>query len=99
MSERSFTPGEPVVFCMTKQSTCPGPRAHRIEPATKGDTYAYIVNKFWVVVKMLSDGRVVLRTRRGKEHIKSADDPNLRRASLWERLCYRDRFPSVEDAA
>jgi hypothetical protein len=94
MHTQKFAPGDPVVFCKVKHSNRPGPRAHHIDPAPKGESYAYVVDKFWVVVALLGNGRVLLRTRRGKEHVVEADNPSLRRASWWERLWYRDRFPN-----
>jgi hypothetical protein len=90
-----YAPGDPVVFCKVKHSNRPGPRAHDVAPAAKGESYAYLVDKFWVVVTTLSNGQVLLRTRRGKEHVVNADHPNLRRARWWERILYRDRFPAI----
>ena len=91
-----FQRGEPVIYRLTKSSMKPGPRAQKVAPAPQGDTYSYLVEKFWVVRDVLSDGRVVLATRRGKEHVIDADDPNLRRARWWERIVYRSRFPGIE---
>jgi hypothetical protein len=98
MAKRRFVPGEPVIFCKVKHGDNPGPRAHDISPARSGDSYAYVVDKFWVVVAILANGQLLLRTRRGKEHIVDANNPNLRRATWWERIRYRDRFPEVEQA-
>jgi hypothetical protein len=88
--------GEPVIYRLTKSSIRPGPRAQKVAPAPQGDSYSYLVEKFWVVRDVLPDGRVVLATRRGKEHVVPADDPNLRHARWWERLVYRGRFPQFE---
>ena len=89
-----FSPGEPVIYVVTKRSTRPGPRAESIHPATHGDTYQYRVKKFWRVVQILDNGRLELRTRGGKRHVRDADDLNLCRPSLLERLLFRRRFPS-----
>jgi hypothetical protein len=43
-----------------------------------------------------ADGRVILRTRRGKTHVMRADHPELRPATLWERLFKKRRFPQIE---
>ena len=91
-----FSPGEPVIYVVTKRSTRPGPRAESIQPASQGDTYQYRVKKFWRVVQILDDGRIVLCTRRGKRHICDADDRNLCKASFLGRLIYRHRFPPVD---
>jgi hypothetical protein len=95
-TNRAFKPGDRVVYRKTKHSTTPGPRAKQISPAPQGEDYGYVVEKFWVVVEVLDDGRVRLRTRRGKEHLISAADPNLRRANWWQSWLYRSRFEDIE---
>lgn len=85
--------GEPVIYRVTKASVKPGPRAQHVAPSPQGELYSYLIDKFWVVAEILDGGRVLLRTRRGKEHVISQDDPNLRTARWWERLLYRGRFP------
>jgi hypothetical protein len=90
-----YHPGDWVIFRKEKHSTSPGPRAENIHAAPKGDDYYYQVDKFWVVAETRPDGKVVLRTRRGKTHVVNANDPHLRRARWWERLFYRSRFPSA----
>jgi hypothetical protein len=90
-----FRPGELVIYAVTKSSTHPGPRAKAIFPTPKGDDYHYEVDKFWIVSAIRSDGKLVLRTRRGKERIIDPQDPLLRRARWWERLVYRSRFPQL----
>lgn len=91
-----YNPGDPVVFRMSKHSTEPGPRATDIHPAPHGDTYSYLVNKYWTVAEVHTSGEVLLVTRRGKRHLVAADDPRLRPARWWERLLYRHRFPGVQ---
>ena len=91
-----FRPGEPVIYSVTKTSTQPGPRAKAIFPAPGGDEYHYEVDKFWIVAAIRDDGKLVLRTRRGKEHVIDPQDPLLRRARWWERLVYRSRFPQFD---
>ena len=88
-----YRPGNPVIYRLTKSSTHPGPRARSIRPARAGDDYRYVVEKFWVVAEVRSDGMLVLRTRKGKTHVISPDAPGLRRPKLWERWWYRRRFP------
>lgn len=91
-------PGDRVVYRKTKFSTSPGPRAKEVAPAAHGDLYSYYVDKFWVVTDALPDGRVRLRTRKGKERVVSVDDPNLRPARWWERWLYRERFRAIDAA-
>lgn len=95
MPRNELQPGDWVVYRKTKHSTCPGPRATEISPSRGGDTYSYIVDKYWVVTAV-GDGSVRVRTRRGKEHEVEAGDPNLHRASWWERLRFRSRFLAIE---
>ncbi len=93
--QTTFQPGDCVIFRMPKTSVHPGPRARNVRPARFGDTYRYTVDKCWVVQDILEDGRLVLRTRRGKIHTVDPNDPRLRRPSWWELLRYRQRFSAV----
>lgn len=63
-----------------------------VNPSTSGETYRYMVEKYWIVDRVLPDGSLVLRTRRGKEHVVAVDDFNLRRPNLIEKLFRRNRF-------
>lgn len=93
-----FQPGDYVVYRKTKFSQRPGPRAVNVRPASKGDSYSYVVDKFWVVHHVAEDGTLTLKTPRGKSHTVGADDPLLRRANIYERWRYRDRFVSSAQA-
>jgi hypothetical protein len=92
MSTR-FQPGDVVVYWKQKSSLHPGPHAKDIQPALHGDSYSYVVEKFWRVVAVQSDHTLVVRTRRGKLHSLFSNDANLRKAHWWERLLFRHRFP------
>jgi hypothetical protein len=92
--KRPFHPGDCVVFSAPKHSTHPGVRAKDIRPELYGDGYFYVVEKFWVVNERRG-AQVALVTRRGKVHVVDADDPHLHRASWWERLIHRNRFPKL----
>lgn len=94
-----FKPGDPVIYRMTKHSQCPGPRAKSVSPSPNGDEYKYLVDKFWIVDRILEDGKLVLRTRRGKTRVISKDDFNLRPPTWWEALLYRNHFPTHETTA
>ena len=96
MSNGPFKRGDRVVYRMNKRSTAPGPRAKQIMPAHHGDDYTYLVDKYWVVVQMPDETHVLLKTRRGKEHLVDTGDLNLRRANWLERLLYGHRFPSLD---
>lgn len=85
--------GDFIVYRKAKHSTRPGPRAREIRASACGDDYAYHVDKFWVIVAVARDGQLVVRTRRGKEHLLRRDDPAVRKARWWERLVHLQRFP------
>ena len=93
-----FQPGDLVVYKKAKYSEHPGPRAKEVRAAARGDTYSYFVDKFWVVAEVRERGELSVRTRRGKEHVIKADDPHLRHARWWERLFWRNQFPTVADS-
>ena len=54
--------GDPVIFIVSKISAQPGPRAQDVRPAPHGDTYNYIVEKYWRVRELLPDGRLLRMT-------------------------------------
>jgi len=56
-----YKPGDLVIYTVTKQSPHPGPRARGIQPSEGGEDYAYVVDKFWMVLEVL--GKSVPRTR------------------------------------
>lgn len=89
-------PGDPVIFSVSKISTDPGPRAFDVHPAAHGETYSYCVAKFWRVASIDPSGRLLLVTRRGKQHEVAPNDPRLRIPVWWERWLYNGRFPSQE---
>jgi len=96
MSAKSaLKPGAPVIYRMTKHSQCPGPRAKEVSPSPNGDEYKYQVDKFWIVDEIQDDGQLVIRTRRGKTRVIPPSDKNLRPATWWELLLYRNQFPQV----
>lgn len=99
MWRREFKTGDPVVYSMEKHSDSPGPRARNVHPAPRGEFYSYVVDKLWIVEEQLGDGRLRLRTRRGKERLVDSADPMLRAPTLWERLRFRSRFPTPLDRA
>ena len=92
-----FTVGSPVIYRKTKHSVHPGPRAQSVSPAKHGDSYGYYVEKPWLVLECKSPDTIIVKTRRGKRIELDANDPNLRPASLLDRLRYRGRFPVLDD--
>ena len=93
-----FRPGDCVIYRKPKFSAHPGPHAAGVLPAPHGDGYSYCVDKFWRVISVQPDNRIVVHTRRGKQHTLPADDPALRLANWWERLLFRSRFPPATAA-
>jgi hypothetical protein len=88
-----YRAGECVIYRKQKFSTHPGPRATNVWPTPNGDSYSYCVDKYYRVVAMRPDNQVVVVTRRGRRHSLAVNDPALRRASWWQRLLFRWRFP------
>jgi hypothetical protein len=88
----AFKQGDWVVFCRMKHKTHPSRRARDIHPAANGDDYSYHVEKFWLVQDVLTNGQLLLQTRRGKQHVVDANDPNLRHATWLDRIRYPSRF-------
>lgn len=89
-------PGAWVIYRKQKASQSPGPRAVEVRAASQGETYQYMVDKYWVVEEVMED-QVLLRTRRGKQNTVAKDDPRLRFPNWWERLVYRQRFSAVQE--
>ncbi|MBB3204757.1 hypothetical protein FHS27_000524 [Rhodopirellula rubra] len=94
-----YQPGDWVIYTKQKSSTSPGPRAENVHAASKGNLYRYTVEKFWIIDSVGDDGTLKLRTRRGKRHEVPADDPQLRKARLWERWIHSSRFRMISDQA
>lgn len=95
MDKATFQVGDWVIYRKTKFSSLPGPRARNVAASESGEGYAYNVDKYWIVTDVLPDGAVQVMTRRGKQLQFASLDPNLRRASWWQRLRCRRRFEEV----
>jgi hypothetical protein len=91
-----WSPGDWAVYRKSKQSTSPGPRAANVFASEKGESYTYVVDKFWVVESILAGERLQLRTAKGKTRVIEMADPGLRKPSLLERLMLRHRFREAE---
>lgn len=92
----NFHSGDRIIYCKQKASNRPGPRARDVYAAPFGETYSYIVDKFWRVQDFTDDGRIVVTTRTHKVHYLNPNDPNLHKAGWIERVRYRSRFPQAE---
>ena len=82
----AFKSRDLVVFQKRKHGPHPGPRARSLRPAPQGDDYDYVIDKYWVVESVLDGDRLLLRTPGGKLHEVASVDPDLRPASLRERV-------------
>jgi hypothetical protein len=89
----SFRVGDTIVYHKAKSSYSPGPRARQVYPLARGEEYHYVVDKFWTVTGVNSDGTIDVVTRTGKAHRLPASDPNISRTRLFHHLVYRKRFP------
>ena len=90
-----FYAGVPIVYRVVETSTCPGSDARDIHPAQRGELYYYLTYKYWRVEEVRPDGSIVALTPLMEHHYLRRDDPNLRKANLFERLRYAARFPYV----
>jgi hypothetical protein len=86
---RRFRERDIVVYEKHKHGTHPTPRARAVRPSSAGDDYSYVVDKYWLVLRVGDDGRLLLRTPGGKLHEIDPDDPLLRPLSWFERLRLR----------
>ncbi|MEE9903900.1 MAG: hypothetical protein K4305_00500 [Chlorobium sp.] len=92
-----FRVGDAIVYHKPKSSFCPGPRAKQVYPLAHGEEYHYVVDKFWKVIRVHSDGKIEVTTRTGKKHLLEASDPNIRKADIFQHFVYRKRFPQLPD--
>ncbi|QDV15147.1 hypothetical protein CA51_50590 [Rosistilla oblonga] len=96
MIRPTYMPGDWVVYRKSKTGPLPGPHAQQVHPSPKGEQYSYVVEKYWVVKQVFSDGRLLLKTRRGREHIIDSADPGLRLAGFLRRWMHRDSYTIIE---
>ncbi len=92
---RLLQAGAPIIYRVVETSTRPGPDACEIRPAERGELYYYLTKKYWRVEEVLQDGWIVALTPRNEHQYLRRDDPNLRKASLLERVRYAARFPAI----
>jgi hypothetical protein len=95
MHWRHYRTGDWVVYGERRFTTCPSRQAHDIDASENGDFYSYTIDKHWVVAEVRTDGKLLLRTKRGTSHVIDASDLKLRHATLWERIRYRNRFTEI----
>ena len=98
MRWRHFRPGDKIVYRKSKHTRRPGRRAKCVRATSKGDCYSYFVDKFWIVRQVLDDGHLLVETPRGKRHIISQGDRNLRHPSILQRLRFRARFAAFRQS-
>jgi hypothetical protein len=94
--QRPWKPGDWVIYRMSKHGVAPGRRAHHVSASRKGESYNYIVDKFWVIERISDEGDLFVRTPGGKTRTISANDPNLRPARWWHRLQWGERFRNAD---
>lgn len=96
MFEHRWKVGDWVIYRLSKRGTSPGRRAHHVSASPKGESYNYLVDKFWVVQDITAQGDLVVRTPGGKVRTLRPDDPNLRPARWWHRMQWGSRFRTAE---
>jgi hypothetical protein len=92
-SRAKLQPGAPIIYRVVETSTHPVREGRDIRPAERGEFYYYVTQKYWRVEEVRPDGMILARSSFMEQHCLRADDPNLRKASLVERLRYGARFP------
>ncbi|NTU98254.1 MAG: hypothetical protein HGA62_10640 [Chlorobiaceae bacterium] len=92
-----FKVGDPIVYHKPKSSFRPGPRARQVYPLEHGEAYHYVVDKFWKVARVNTDGTLEVVTRTGKKHLIEASDPNIIKARIFRYFLYRKRFPKLAE--
>ena len=88
---KKFQPGLPIVYRLTETPTCGTRAAREIHPA--GRVYDHGTHKYWLVEEVRADGLIVARSALMEQYFLQPDDPNLRKATLLERLRHGARFP------
>lgn len=96
LPNQPFQPGDLVIYTVSKQGLKPGPNAREIQPVPNGEDYTYVVDKFWMVQQLAPGESLIIVTRRGKTREVACSDPLLRKATWWQKLRYRDRFPTPD---
>lgn len=85
-----FQIADRVVYRITKTSLHPEPEARLIAPAENGDGYSYCVDQDCVIVSVLADGTLVVKSCCGGLHQLNPDDPRLRHhVSRLESFSFR----------
>jgi hypothetical protein len=92
-----YEKGDLVIYHKPKISTHPGHRAEGIHPARYGDDYTYMVDKFWMVSRIIDKETIEVKTRTGKTHEVHVDDPHLRKAGVKDKVLHRGKFPDPEE--
>ena len=87
----NLKPGDFIIYQKWKTSSRPGLRAKNVYPAQYGETYSYVIDKFWKVIDVF-DHAIEIETRRGKRHVLDRNDHHLRKAGLFDRLFFKGRF-------
>ena len=83
--KRRFRVHDVIVYEKPKHGTHPTPRAHDLRPTPQGESYDYVVDKYWIVVETIGDAAVVARTPGGKLHEIDVADPRVRHLTWFER--------------
>lgn len=57
-----------------------------------GETYSYVIDRLWKVIRVNPDGSLIALGPKGKEHHLEADDPHIEKAGWLQRSRYRLRM-------
>jgi hypothetical protein len=90
-----FAVNDRVIYHQSEYSTRPAPNAHDVSAAERGEMYSYVVDRFWRVVCVNTDGTIDAVGSDGRLYNVPASDDRLERVRWWHRLTYRRFFAGV----
>lgn len=88
---KHFALNDWIVYSRQETSDHPVRGAHDVNPAERGDSYSYMKDELWQVVRVNPDGSCSAQGPDGTVHHVRARDPHVRKASWLRRRWLRQR--------
>jgi len=92
---RTFDVNELVIHHQPVASSHPGPEARDVRPTEQGELYTYVVDHFWRIARLNSDGTLDAVSLNAHRHRLRQTDPALEKAGWWRRTFHRRLFPGI----
>jgi hypothetical protein len=89
---RKFALNDWIIHSRQETSNHPEPGAHHVHPSTRGDSYSYMTDELWQIVRVNPDGTASAIGPDGTVHHVRAYDPHVHKASRWRRRQMRRRL-------